>query len=479
MRQMAVAIPIVLLVFWISLAPAEDYKIIQKLDIPSDVVLQNVILSPDGRSLAYAIENNGKVSIWINGKKSSPEFDYIGKSFFSPDGSRFVYVANTGGSKKKYDYGFIQVTGGEWCIMMGYEKIECDFADELQDVNPIFSPDGIKLTYKVKKNKAWAFMINGKKVSLDNVKYSVFSRDGSKVAYVKEDRSVWINEDQISPGLNFKDFLSFSPDGSRLAYVAKGAGKEFVMINGKKVSSEYDSRSKLGYDRLDMLDLIKNLTFSPDSRRLAYVTKGDNKKYSVWVDNKRVSPEFDGVEGIVFSPDSRKLAYEAKKGGSKGSKRLKIEVPDKLPYATNKGEAKAGVDTKDEKWFVMMGPKKISPDFDFISDLTFSPDGSQLAIAAGINKKYVVLLNGKQIFDRPVVKTSQSSGGFFFSPDGKKLAYRSVSKDKVFVMINDKKITPSFDFVDFAEEHFEKTGELIFFGYDKEKKVIIHASLTP
>ncbi len=95
----------------------------------------------------------------------------------------------------------------------------------------------------------------------------------------------------------------FSPDGRKLAYVAK-KGKNFsVVMNGKE--------GKL-YDRIDPL------LFSPDSRKLAYVARERGKSFVV-LDDEEGRPYGD-IYGSrdaapVFSPDSQKLAFVARKGG--------------------------------------------------------------------------------------------------------------------------------------------------------------------
>ena len=63
----------------------------------------------------------------------------------------------------------------------------------------------------------------------------------------------------------------------------------------------------------------KPLTFSPDGKRVAYLAKVGEKpinaveKWSAVVDGKE-DKAYDGIGGLVFSPDSRHVAYIAGAG---------------------------------------------------------------------------------------------------------------------------------------------------------------------
>lgn len=153
---------------------------------------------------------------------------------------------------------------------------------------------------------------------------------------------------------------------------------------------------------------VTSLTISPDGSKLAYSAKS-GKKWSIYIDDRRISPEFDSVWGSVFSPDGSKVAYMAKSG---------------------------------EKCSLWINEKKVSPEFEYTTFPLFSPDGFKVA--------YSVNKGGTIKYDYP-------RGGRWF------------------VMVNDKKVSPEFDQVAFAEEHFKKTGELIFAGYDKKRHEILLA----
>jgi len=90
-----------------------------------------------------------------------------------------------------------------------------------------------------------------------------------------------------------------SPDGKRVAYLAKSKDKTVCVADGIE-SKKYD-----------FIGFGIDLHFSDDWRRLSYIAQRRNKWVAV-IDGKE-SEEYDaiGSSGVAFSPDSRHLAYEA------------------------------------------------------------------------------------------------------------------------------------------------------------------------
>jgi dipeptidyl aminopeptidase/acylaminoacyl peptidase len=122
--------------------------------------------------------------------------------------------------------------------------------------------------------------------------------------------------------------LAFSPDGRRLAYVADEGGKKILVVDGdegKPYASivETDSLERLHNckegDCWDAFYIERPFIFSPDGQRVAYVARVGEKrfnvseKWSVVVDGKEQSP-YEGIGGLTFSSDSRHVAYVAGEG---------------------------------------------------------------------------------------------------------------------------------------------------------------------
>jgi hypothetical protein len=337
----------------------EDYRVIQRIKIPTKYLLSPgdffrcLTLSPDGKKLAYIWKGvsigRGSCSAWIDDNKVSPDFDFIWEGIsLCSDGSKVAYSA-PGSSNNMF-------------VWVNNNKISPEFRHTL-DV--AFSPDCSRVAYRAithrdyDSNKAWgknSIWINSTRVSPEgSAAYSgkpVFSPDGSKVAYaVKIDKksSVWINDKRVSPefdGEISQHQLIFSPDGSRVAYSVMH-DKFSIWINDKR-----------------QFNNAGGLVFSPDGSKVAYYSY---EKKSVYIDDKKVSPELGFSHGLVFSPDGSKLAYYVYEGKKKS---------------------------------VWINDKKVSPDFsaDLIWDLVFSPDSSSVAYRLDyFGKHECIWINDKKL----------------------------------------------------------------------------------
>jgi len=104
----------------------------------------------------------------------------------------------------------------------------------------------------------------------------------------------------------------FSSDSQKLAYVAKGGEKEFVVVNDRegKVYDKILGSVKGGKDFVE--GKVFGPIFSPDSQKLAYIDKEGRKR--IMVVNGKEGKAYDRVVGPVFSPDSQRLIYVAMEG---------------------------------------------------------------------------------------------------------------------------------------------------------------------
>ena len=85
-----------------------------------------------------------------------------------------------------------------------------------------------------------------------------------------------------------------SPDRLHVAYIARRHRKEFVVLDG---------RGQRDYDLVDRDSLV----FSRDGKRLAYAVKRNGRWFFVL--DGREQAEYDEVWQVTFSPDSRHVAY--------------------------------------------------------------------------------------------------------------------------------------------------------------------------
>lgn len=135
------------------------------------------------------------------------------------------------------------------------------------------------------------------------------SPDGTRISYVAalDDgaQAVFVNDEQSPKYAGIaNDSLSFSPDSKRVAYGALRDGRKIVVVDGKEFPAYNGSADGMP-------------VWSPDSKRFAYFAATDDNRILAVVDGKAGQP-WDSVikESFVFSPDSSRFAYVAQDGDS-------------------------------------------------------------------------------------------------------------------------------------------------------------------
>lgn len=237
-----------------------------------------------------------------------------------------------------------------------------------------------------------------------------FSPDGTKVAYVaKQDNMeiVRIGNRQLSIYDQVGE-LKWSPDGTRLAYCAKRGRAWFVVVDGKEQSHH------------DYVAMFSNdLVFSPDSRALAYpVTDGD--RHSVVLNGRQKGPHYS-VSDLTFSPDSHTFAYIA---------------ADVLPETMELNQSRSG-DSREivevngrqhyiGRYVVVNGVRNGEIFVNILSSLTFSADRNQVIYRAtgnltGPRECGYCLVTGSNF------QQMSMDAGPFFSADRRVMAYVSRS----------------------------------------------------
>lgn len=356
------------------------------------------IFSPDGKRLAYIAHRRGKPYINVDGR----ELEHYGEGSirdtwirgahslqFSPDSRHFAYVADSGNAN-----------GPEFVVLDGKQL------KPYSGVNGIvFSPDGNRLAYVATDRQHKHFVVldgqEGKRyrsmISSDN--NFVFSPDSKRFAYrasTDDGRGVAI----VVDGREGKQYmgaeidLTFSPDSRRYLYSAQvgSAGKRVLVVDGKE-GVHYEG-------------IIRNPMFSPDSARIVYVVSkgGDNGERFVVADGKE-GKHYNGrnvwLDYALFSPNSRRIAYPVRldnkwfvvlddKEGSRYDSLGHIEFsPDSghVAYVAQRGT----------KQFVVLDGQE-GKQYDRVGAPVFSPDSKTLAYAAYTDKykKWFVVVNGQE-----------------------------------------------------------------------------------
>jgi hypothetical protein len=177
-----------------------------------------------------------------------------------------------------------------------------------------------------------------------------------------------------------------SPDGERIAYMATlPDGGEAVFVNDEQ-SPKYEGI------------VNDSLSFSPDSKRVAWGALRDGRKVVV-VDGKEFCAYDGSAEGMpVWSPNSKRVAFFASMGG-----RIAAVVD---------GKADEGWDTVIKESFV------------------FSPDCSRFAFIAKDGDYGRVVVDGK------AGPRHRNVAGFTFGPDGRHFAYVAMSEQSMAVIVD-------------------------------------------
>ena len=226
---------------------------------PEGMPVSGPIFSPDSQSLVYVVERNSKQSVVADGVPGK-QYDRIGTIAFSPSSKNLAYRAKAGKN----------------CYMVIDGREEKRYEAGPSVFNPIvFSPDSKRLAY----------VAGGIYESLDHREYREF---------------VVLDGKELTRHKNISGDLVFSPDSSHLAYNADA----FIFLDD--VKKGVCNGGFIGF------------MFSPDSTRLAY---GDIKTgwwgqtTAAWavVDGVKCK-EYDGVRDVTFSPDSKYVAYIAGQG---------------------------------------------------------------------------------------------------------------------------------------------------------------------
>lgn len=239
--------------------------------------------------------------IMINDKKISPEFQRVSVPVFHPNGDYVAYRATN--ISRLLDFG-----PAKNLIMVNDKKIDFYSSEFIVDeVSAIaFSPDSEKIAYRIKNS----IMLDGKKISSDLYKFSdisipEFSPDGSNLAYIglyNKKLFLGVNDKIIDIDLSattgFKDVVPvFYSDGNKIACKIPIRGflkkKYFIMVDGKKISPEFDE--------------VSTPVFSPEGINVAYIAKttvnyfvSSKTKTFIMLNDKKISPEFDE---IVFAEE--------------------------------------------------------------------------------------------------------------------------------------------------------------------------------
>lgn len=233
-----------------------------------DVNVTGTWLSPDGKRYAVLCKRYSPVQetfMIVDGKR---ELNYQDiwttdpfKPSFSPDSSKFLYVATA--------------TNGQQFVVVNGEE-----SDGVQGIrtNPVWSATGSRL--------AWGGVTAAQK--------QLFFVDGKLTPLLKNQQ----------PGPTFR----FSPDGARTSW-ALGGPLLTLVVDGAEVPGVVG----LGFIGNEAVDgQYASLRFSPDAKHTAYKARDATNpaRDGMWVDGKLITPTtLPQMNRVTFTPDSQHVAW--------------------------------------------------------------------------------------------------------------------------------------------------------------------------
>ena len=411
-------------------------RVLGKVDL-SSWMEQTVAASPDATRVAYVARAGEKQFVIVDGQKGK-RYDEIGEGrigplsiTFSPDSKRVAYVARSGGRW------FVVVDGQEGKRYDEIDKSHIPFSI-------LFSADSKRIAYRARTGNEWVVVVDGQEskryagVGSWEVHYTsrgvrcdvicgpplVFSPDGTRVAYMARTDNEWFVVVDGQEGKHYANTVLpmafFSPDSKRTAYWGRVGDRWYAVVDGKE-GTPHDGPGIATMAENDQLAILStnSLVFSPDSTRIAYVAQeGDEEpEFAVVVDGQEWS-RYDYVDprGPVFSPDSTRIAHIAR---------------------SEDNEFKASV---------VLDKERGTPYEDVVAPL-FSPDSRRMAYAASDGAKWFVVLDGQEAKPYDDIGTPYFSarstagligvpGSFLFSPDSRRLAYGATVGDKRLVVVD-------------------------------------------
>lgn len=345
-----------------------------------DRMYRLVVFSPDSKRVAWAARvGDGNVdSVVVDGIQVGSYRGIVTWVIFSPDSRRVAYWAPDGlwdfvvidgvASSKRYNFGYSHLREG-----------------------PVFSPDSRHVAFAGRSGDHCFVVVDGaEQAKYKEVSGIVFSPDSQRVAYWAEktetENTVVVGGCELSHHSDDTFFEPlFSPDGKRMAYTIRRDRTFFAVIDGTKGPP---------------CASWPEITFSPDSRHVAYASLIGNKP-SLVIDGVATSHaryEHIGTR-IVFSHDSRRMVYAAQTGGK---------------WFLN-------VDGVDDRSYVGV----------VIDSITFSPDSKHISYVAVAGNRWLTNTDGTEGRKYDGVRGS----ALVFSPGSEWLAYPARTRDQCLVVV--------------------------------------------
>jgi len=331
--------------------------------------------SPDGRNLLLSAPQTSGTEIWLLRFPGGAAARGKPKRLFQTPlaGLNAAYVSWMPDSRRVV-LSFASPTHPHHQLWMGdtvTDRIEAITADEGFKMSPSVSPDGKKIAYS-----ANAF----------NYDIVEIPASGGLVRPL-----VATSRDELFP--------AWSPVGSRLAYVTNRSGRMEIWLKEGRDGWERPLVTQRDFPDDETSSFI-TLSFSPDGSRLAYARNSAKHIGTIWISPVtggspiRLTNTDDVELGPTWSPDGNWITYQSTRAGV-----MKVRVGSSEPPVSVRNESchNAPQWSPDGQWIACSGARGVlllSPDGkstrtvgDRLVVVTWSRDGKLLYVLGQLNGK--------------------------------------------------------------------------------------------
>jgi len=291
---------------------------------------------------------------------------------------------------------------------------------------PVYTPDGDKLAIFTDKSDYTEIVL-------------ISSHDGKPVKrLVKGHRS-----GDLESLHSYVSGISFSPDGKRMAFVAKSDGRDAIFIYDMKKGDIVERK------RFDFYNILSP-AWSPDGEKIAFSALRENERniFVMHLETDRI----DQITGDVFDdkdiswlPDSRRLIFSSDRPHPTSKMSDGTDHPYVQPGAYLPGDFNYGFYNLYEMDLESLEITPLEVGLGQNTSPAVSPDGSKLAFISsrnGIDNIYIAYLDSTNYYAVTDVLTGVKS--LSWSPDGKKIAFEAFNKGAwdIFIL---KELVPAGD----------------------------------
>lgn len=394
----------------------DSYRVVVdgKQDASYKSIRRSVEFSADSKHSAYLAERSDGYVVVVDGKEQKAQKGIRARHFeFSQDGKRWAYLLTRPNKKAVV-------------VVDGVEGSECDDAGYV-----FFSPDSKRFYYNYGIDKQRYLMLDEKVFGpYDSLSRESWSADSKHCCFLAKRLDGWhvvldgkegVANAEIAKG-DYRDVVEMSPNGGVVAYVSKKGSETLFNLsdNVNFFSSKADNA-------------ITRLFWSGDSQRIGLVV-GKDQAISITQMNSATTkyptvPPLKAYPKVLadtfeFSPDSLRFGYIA----------MTEVAPKNLPEMNRFVAVVDGVESPS----FLNQTEKFGRSYGFYPFMQFSPDSKRYAYGAMTETNQVhVIENGVEgpLFD---VDGFAFSGDFRYSPDGKSFAYRGIMDKRPVLVVNGK-----------------------------------------